>query len=98
MKCKKIALISMLFVSNSAISSEITSATAPKIDKNTGVGQKLYESKLGTCHEARDPKSMSQEMMKSQLEKMAPMAGINKKEKRLILDYLLPKAKDAKTN
>jgi len=65
---------------------------------NSDAGQKLYEEKCSICHEKRDPKLHYQKTLKAQLQKYAPAIGINAKQKTLILNYMLPKAKDAKKN
>ncbi|MFQ6038891.1 MAG: porin [Candidatus Aminicenantales bacterium] len=51
-------------------------------------GEKLYDLKCGRCHFAYSPQKYTVEEWKTILKEMGPLAGLDEKSERAILDYL----------
>ena len=51
-------------------------------------GEKIFEKRCGGCHDLPDPNKPPPEGWDKRLDLMAPMAGLNKKEKNEVLNFL----------
>ncbi|NOZ09654.1 MAG: hypothetical protein GXP09_01200 [Gammaproteobacteria bacterium] len=67
----------------------------PMISMAVDPGQRTFEKRCSQCHELPDMNNPPPEGWGKQLDYMAPMAGLNDKEKTSVLSYLLSHSKTA---
>lgn len=60
------------------------------------VGERLYRGHCAACHRLRDPGEQTRERWAWALERYGARAHLSGEERRLVLDYLQARARDAR--